>query len=100
MSGIVDVDVVCFGDPLFVVALTRMALLSRAYSTDYIDFWCDELALDATGRRALGVYTALFCVIFMGEIGQRFNRDEPIPADPVLVERYLTIFENLLAEFG
>jgi hypothetical protein len=97
LSGIVDVDVVCFGDPLFVVGLTNMALLSLDYATDYIEFWCEELPLDETGRRVLRVYTALFCVIFMGEIGQRFNRDEPIAADPAQVERYKTILANLLA---
>ncbi|MBN9392433.1 MAG: phosphotransferase [Chloroflexi bacterium] len=96
LSGIVDVDAVCFGDHLFVVGLTNMALLSAGYATDYIEFWCEELNLDETKRRVLRVYTALFCVIFMGEIGQRFNRDEPIAADPVLVERYKTILDNLL----
>src|SRR5262249_24774575 len=29
LSGVVDTDCVCFGDPLFTVALTWMALLSR-----------------------------------------------------------------------
>lgn len=97
LSGIVDVDMVCFGDPLFVVALTHMALLSRDYATDYIQFWCGELNLDSTQRRVLNAYTAVFCVNFMGEIGQKFNRDEPIPADPELVERYKNILEKLLA---
>lgn len=96
LSGIVDVDAVCFGDPLFVVGLTNMALLSAGHTTDYIEFWCEELNLDETKRRVLRVYTALFCVIFMGEIGQRFNQDEPIAADPMLVERYKTILDNLL----
>jgi hypothetical protein len=79
-----------------VVGLTNMALLSPGYATDYIEFWCEELNLDETKRQVLRVYTALFCVIFMGEIGQRFNRDEPIAADPVLVERYKTILDDLL----
>ncbi len=97
LSGIVDVDVVCFGDPLFVVALTNMALLSRAYTIDYIEFWCDELHLNPTQRQVFNVYTAVHCVSFMSEIGQKFNRDEPIPADPALVERYQNILEKLLA---
>jgi Ser/Thr protein kinase RdoA (MazF antagonist) len=39
LSGIVDVDCVCFGDSLLTLGLTRMALLSRRYNTDYIDAW-------------------------------------------------------------
>lgn len=97
LSGIVDVDMVCFGDPLFVVALTNMALLSRDYATDYIEFWCDELDLSKTQRQVLNAYTALFCVNFMGEIGQRFNRDEPIPADPAQVELFQGILDKLLS---
>ncbi|HEV8193319.1 MAG TPA: aminoglycoside phosphotransferase family protein, partial [Ktedonobacterales bacterium] len=34
LSGIVDTDYVCFGDPLFTVALTWMALLSQGVETD------------------------------------------------------------------
>lgn len=36
LSGIVDVDYLCFGDPVLTVALTRMSLLSRAWEIDYI----------------------------------------------------------------
>lgn len=96
LSGIVDVDVVCFGDPLFVVALTHMALLSRGYTTDYIKFWCNELDLDAMQRRVLNLYTAVFCVNFMGEVGQKFNRDTPIPTDPAQVALYHKILDQLL----
>ena len=38
LSGIVDTDYVCFGDALFTVALTRMALLAHRHDTDYIDY--------------------------------------------------------------
>ena len=69
LSGIVDVDVVCYGDPLFPLALTRMSLLSRGYETDYIDAWL--AALDPTPNRdaLLDLYTAVFHVDFLGELG-------------------------------
>ena len=39
LSGIVDVDWLCYGDPLFPIALTRAALLSEELDTDYVDAW-------------------------------------------------------------
>ena len=57
LSGIVDVDYLCFGDPLLTVALTRMALLARGWDTDYIDYWCAALAR-AAPRPILDLYTA------------------------------------------
>ena len=38
-SGIVDVDVLCFGDPRFVVALTAVALLVQSMPLDYPATW-------------------------------------------------------------
>ena len=89
LTGIVDVDCVCFGDPLFAVALTRMALLSRNFATDYIDYWCADLDLRPARRAALDLYTALFCVGFLSEYGQRFNNDEAQPADERQIARLL-----------
>lgn len=95
LSGIVDVDLVCYGDPLFVVALTRMALLSRGHETDYVDYWLD--ALDPTPNLSglLDLYTAVFCVDFLSELGQRFNKAEPGPIDPAYVARFTGILDAL-----
>ena len=96
LSGIVDVDCLCFGDPLFTVGLTRMALLSRAWDTDYIDEWTRLLRLDVRQRHALDLYTAIFCVTFLGELGQAFNRDASAPVDSARVARLLGVLETLL----
>lgn len=95
LSGIVDIDDVCFGDVLFVVALTNMALLSCEYKTDYITFWCDALNLSDEQVKVLNFYTALFCVTFMGEIGQTFNK-ETVEVDMNKVGLYETILDVLL----
>ena len=95
LSGIVDIDDVCFGDSLFVVALTNMALLSRGYTTDYITFWCDALNLSDEQMKALNFYTAIFCVTFMGEIGQKFNK-ETVEVDMNQVNLYEKILDKLL----
>ncbi len=45
LSGIVDTDAVCFGDPLFTLALTTMALLAAGHDTQYTDHWRALLGL-------------------------------------------------------
>jgi Ser/Thr protein kinase RdoA (MazF antagonist) len=81
LSGIVDVDSMCFGDPLWTVALTRMSLLARRRPTDYIDAWCAAMEPGTAPADRLDLYTALHGVTFLGEIGQAFNRDEPEAID-------------------
>lgn len=100
LSGIVDVDVVCFGDPLYTLALTQMALLNLGYDHTYTDVWTDQLALNSEQRDALMLYTAIFCVAFMSEIGQRFNQDAAPPADPAHICHLSAILDNLLQTLG
>ena len=78
LSGIVDVDEICYGDPLFVIGLTNMALLSMQADTKYIDYWLDEIGATDEQRRAVMHYTLLFCVDFMGEQGMLFGNDNTI----------------------
>ncbi len=83
LSGIVDVDWLCFGDSLFTVALTRTALLSSGADPEYTDHWCKVLDLSQEQHRVVRFYTALFCVDFMSEFGQRFSQGE----EPLDLER-------------
>jgi aminoglycoside phosphotransferase (APT) family kinase protein len=92
LSGIVDVDSMAFGDPLWTVALTRMALLSMKSPTDYIDAWVDAMDPGTAPAERLDLYTALHCVAFLGEIGQAFNRDAPQDVD----EEYRDHLEHVL----
>ncbi|MBN2881771.1 phosphotransferase [Candidatus Woesearchaeota archaeon] len=39
LSGIIDLDWICFGDRLYVIALTTMALLSIQTDLEYVEFW-------------------------------------------------------------
>lgn len=97
LEGIVDVDSVAFGDPLLTVALTRMSVLASSYDTDYIEYWIEELHLNSNQRIALNLYTALFCVDFMSEIGQVFNKEEAEPIDKSKLSRLQTILDQLLS---
>jgi aminoglycoside phosphotransferase (APT) family kinase protein len=98
LSGVVDTDCVCFGDPLFTVALTWMALLSQRLETDYIDYWREHMQLTSEQERALRLYTAVFCVNFLGELGQRFNKDEAAPIDPTYLHHLECTLGWLLSE--
>jgi Ser/Thr protein kinase RdoA (MazF antagonist) len=67
LSGIVDVDQICFGDSLLTIGLTRMALMADSFDLDYIEHWMDLLKLDSQQRRIVNAYTLLFCVVFMSD---------------------------------
>jgi aminoglycoside phosphotransferase (APT) family kinase protein len=96
LSGIVDVDVVCFGDPIWTIGLTQMALLSCNYDIDYLHYWCDLAGLTAEQRHVLTFYTAIFCIDFMSEIGQTFNQATAMPAETQYVQQLIHIFDSLI----
>jgi aminoglycoside phosphotransferase (APT) family kinase protein len=94
LSGIVDVDDLCFGDPLLLIALIRMALLAHGRDQVYVEIWIDILRPDAEQRAALDFYTLECCADFMGELGQRFNRTEA-PVDPAYLARLHALYTGL-----
>ena len=96
LSGIVDVDDLCFGDPLLLLALIRMALLADDLDSFYADQWREIVRPDAEQAAALDLYTALYCLDFIGELGQRFNRAASAPVDAA----YLARLNSLLAELS
>lgn len=65
ISGIVDVDDMCFGDPLLVLALTHVSLEIEGYDTLYCDYWAEELELDQNSQIRLAFYKLFYTVMFM-----------------------------------
>lgn len=65
ISGIVDVDEICFGDPLFVLGLTYSALENEGHDTLYTDYWADNLHLDGKSKLRLEFYRLFYTVVFM-----------------------------------
>jgi Ser/Thr protein kinase RdoA (MazF antagonist) len=96
LSGIVDVDTVCYGDLLRTVALTRMSLLASQDDTVYTDAWATLLDLSAEQVRLLDLYTAMFGVDFLSEIGQVFNRSRPLASTDEQARRLISIVDELL----
>lgn len=74
LSGIVDVDHLCFGDARYVAALTRAALIAMDRPTDYVSAW-----MRAAGWVAdplFDLYTAAYLLDLMSEHGQPANGNE------------------------
>ncbi len=74
LSGIVDADMVCFGDPLFALGLTEMSLRSSGLDGDYVEYWLDAMGATREQRAMTLAYSLVFCVNFLGELGQSFNK--------------------------
>ena len=97
LTGIVDVDWICFGDPLLTVALTRTSLLSSGRDLFYTDHWCELFKPSLEQQAAIRFYTALFFLDFMSELGHRFNRDTPT-VTVAEVERLEVLLEEQLGD--
>jgi hypothetical protein len=93
LSGIVDVDDLCFGDPRYTPALTLAVLLAYGGPVSYVENW-----MRAAGHRDDGLfrlYVALFRADLMGEHGQRFNGNEQ-PSTPQARESLLHAFAQAM----
>lgn len=69
ISGIVDVDEICFGDPLLVIALTSICLELEGYDTKYTDYWASNLQLGNSSQQRLNFYKLFYSVAFMRKHG-------------------------------
>ena len=94
LTGVVDVDQLCFGDPLLTIGLTHAALLFHGDDVDYIEYWMNLLKLNEQQRQVVGVYTLLFCVDFMSELGQRFDRSEQQKFNLARYAQLQSVFEK------
>ena len=76
LTGIIDLDWICFGDRLYVIALTTMSLISMHADLEYVECWKNLEKLSKMQETVLLFYILVFCVDFMSEKGMRFNREE------------------------
>ena len=65
ITAIIDVDNMCFGDPLFVLGLTYTALESLGFDTIYPDAWATLLNLDHDAQLRLLFYRLYYTVSSM-----------------------------------
>jgi len=93
ISGIVDVDDMCFGDSLFVLALTYVALELFGHDTVYTDYWADLLKLDANARLRLTFYRLCYILWFMRKYNLTSHNQQAIIFD---AQRLNDMFKKLL----
>ena len=93
ITGIVDVDDVCFGDPLFVIALTSVALENEGYDTLYTDYWAEALQLDKNALFRRAFYRLFYAIAFMRKHSMTTTNRQKIKFN---VQRLETIFTKSL----
>jgi len=98
LSGIVDIDEICFGDSLLVIGLTNMALLAMKTDTKYTDYWLDEIKANEIQREVVIFYTLLFCIDFMSEQGMQFDNDKNITYNQKTIENLNCICNELIVK--
>jgi aminoglycoside phosphotransferase (APT) family kinase protein len=74
LSGIVDVDDLCYGDPRYPAALTVAALLNSGGPIGYASAWLKRAG--QVWDQVFDFYVATFLLDFMSEHGMRFNGNE------------------------
>ncbi len=66
LRGLIDFDVICYGDPLWTLGLTATAIVADvgAEHLDYVDALCHAYGLDEASRKVVDLYAALFALTF------------------------------------
>jgi aminoglycoside phosphotransferase len=94
LSGIIDLDWICFGDRLYVIALTTMSLLNMQTDLKYVEYWKKLERLSDIQEKVLLFYILVFCIDFMSEKGMRFNKEEDVKVTNAEKTLLQSIFEE------
>jgi len=98
LSGIIDLDWITFGDQVYFLGLTTMALLSMQANLDYAEYLKEEMNLNPSQEKAVKFYILVFCIIFMSEKGASFNQSEEAPVTEQEKNLLVKIFEKYYEE--
>lgn len=93
ITGIVDVDEICFGDHLLVLGLTSVGLRSEGYDDLYVQYWAKGLQLDKNAQQRLVLYQLFYCLAFMSKHATTSANKSKVVFD---INRLKSIFETLL----
>lgn len=77
-----------------------MALRVDGLDIEYVEHWMNLLRLRQQLREVVDAYTLLFCVDFMSEFGQRFNKEDQPDIEVEKFTRLESIFETLVRKHG
>jgi aminoglycoside phosphotransferase (APT) family kinase protein len=72
LQGIVDLDCVCYGDPLYQIALTQTSIAADVPEADmfYIEELCRISGLTQEQRGIVDYYSFIFAMNFLGYINK------------------------------
>lgn len=95
LRGLIDFDVVCYGDPLFMVALTATGIIADVGERElfYVEELCRLWELTPLQRHVVDLYAAMFAIEFL-------RRDEDSQAQDwgqrtiAAIERWVTGLER------
>jgi aminoglycoside phosphotransferase len=96
VSGIIDVDEVWYGDSLLTIGRGKAILLAMGQDVDYIDYWCEYLDLSEFQLKMVDLYALLYCVRFMGTLGQELNGNHSIQTDINIAQHLKNITDKQL----
>lgn len=97
LSGIVDVDDLCFGDPRYSIALTLAASTARGLSSEYALRLLHHSGY--SDDRLFRFYVAVYLLDLMSEHGQDFNGNERTTTD-IEQKRILALYRDALEQLG
>ncbi|MFJ1269871.1 phosphotransferase [Legionella lytica] len=93
ITGIVDVDEICFGDSLLVIALTSTCLELEGLDTVYTDHWAAALHLDKSEQSRLDFYRLFYTIAFMRKHSTHTANSKKVMFN---TEKLLKIFHHSL----
>lgn len=78
LTGFVDFDCVCYGDPLLQLGLTQTAVVGDLQTTSlrYVDELVEATDMTAQDRRVMDLYSAVFAIEFLREQAEPDDRSE------------------------
>ena len=94
LQGLIDFDVVCYGDPLWTLGLTACAIVFDLgpEHLDYVDALCRAYKLDEGARAVVTWYAALFALTFLARASRAESAEVSRTRDAL--ERWLESLEH------
>jgi aminoglycoside phosphotransferase len=93
VSGIVDVDDLCFGDPRYAAALTLAALTAQRGPLQYVSAWLRHARWP--DDRLFRLYVTLFLLDLMAEHGLVFNGNQRSSSPQARAELEQSFYDSL-----
>lgn len=99
-NGIVDLDVVMYGDYLESIGRIKASWYGTTYGEFYTNAIMEELNLDEKQRRTVTFWALLNAIWWQSELGIKFNENSSTYIDPEKVEKNNLRIEGLIKELA